>query len=192
MTDSLPDMRRPQVGEAAPEVTLTDVVTRNPILSYQLWEKKPAVLVFMRYLGCVFCREHTARLQEDISAFRELGVTIALINFESEDATQRYCESRNLVEPFLCLTDKEKLAYRAFNLSRTNAGRIFTPQVWKRGFQAALHGHLNSVPKGDPFQMPGVFIVDTEGIIRYAYRSKDASDNPPTEQILALLRELIP
>ncbi len=191
MTASFSDLRRPALGEPAPDVTLTAAGKSEPLLLSSLWKERPAVLVFLRHLGCMFCREHTAQLQESLPLFQELEVRIALINFESEEATQKFCSARNLNEPFLCLSDTERNAYRAYNLSRITATELFAPHVWARGFQAALHGHLASIPKGDPFQMPGVFVVDTAGILRYAYRSRDAADNPPNEPILTVLRELV-
>ena len=192
MTEPGIENSHPQVGEAAPEVIVTNAGTQEPFALASLWSERPAVLVFLRHLGCMFCREYTAQLQEDLAAFQKYEAKIALINFETAEATHKFCDARSLVPSFVCLSDTERNAYRAYNLSRITAGELFAPHVWARGFQAALHGHLASIPKGDPFQMPGVFVVDTSGIIQFAHRNKDAADNPPNEMVLSVLRDLAP
>ena len=32
--------------------------------------------------------------------------------------------------------------------------------------------------------MPGVFVIDRSGVIRYAHRNKDVADNPPNDELL--------
>ena len=38
--------------------------------------------------------------------------------------------------------------------------------------------------------MPGIFLIDTDGIIRYTHRNLDASDNPSIEEIMQALDQL--
>lgn len=179
----------PQVGEPAPDVTMRRDDGSEFTLS-QLWQNGPAVLVFLRYFGCTFCREHIAQLRHDEARFRELETTIALISLGTPEATAEFCASRASEEIFICLSDMEKQAYRAFGLRRVDMAHLMTPHVWARGIQNMLHGYFAGMPKGDINQLPGVFIIDREGIIRYAHRHKDASDNPPNAELLDVLASL--
>jgi peroxiredoxin len=44
---------------------------------------------------------------------------------------------------------------------------------------------------GDDYrQMPGVFVIDRTGVIRYAHRNRDVSDNPPNDELLEALAAL--
>jgi len=63
------------------------------------------------------------------------------------------------------------------------------PKIILKGFKAAAHGHFMGRIVGDEFQLSGTFIVD-RGIIRFAYYSKDASDNPSAEMLLSEIEKL--
>jgi hypothetical protein len=52
--------------------------------------------------------------------------------------------------------------------------------------RAMSRGYTPGIPRGDVMQMPGVFLIDTEGNIRYSYFSKDVSDHPPIDALLEL------
>ncbi len=183
-------VRHPLVGENAPDTTVNRALDRADFALSQLWQDGPAVLVFLRHLGCTFCREHTAQLRRDLDTFRQHGAQIGFLTVGKPEDTTAYCAERGLVAPFVCLSDPDKRAYSAYGLSRGSAGELFSPHVVARGFQATLHGHIVGLPKGDPYQMPGVFIVDRTGVVRYAHRSRDAADNPPNADLFAVLAAL--
>jgi hypothetical protein len=44
--------------------------------------------------------------------------------------------------------------------------------------------------QGDSAQLGADFVVDTEGIVRLAYRSHDPTDRPPAADLLARLEQL--
>ena len=44
--------------------------------------------------------------------------------------------------------------------------------------------------QGDSAQLGGDFIVDADGIVRLAYRSRDPTDRPLVEQLLTVLNQL--
>jgi len=47
------------------------------------------------------------------------------------------------------------------------------------------------LPKeGDTSQMGGDFIIDSKGIIRLAYRSKEPADRPAVSQLLEILKQI--
>jgi hypothetical protein len=78
-------------------------------------------------------------------------------------------------------------------LKRGSLRQVLGPQVYLRWTKARLLGAMPfpSAKLGeDVMQMPGTFVVDTDGIVRYAHRNRDVTDNPPNEEILAVLREL--
>ena len=132
-----------------------------------------------------------AQLRRDNPLFEQHHARVALITIGNPDDTAHFCADRAAGVTFLCLSDPEKRAYGAYGLSRNSARELLmSPHLYARGFQNALHGHFVGMPKGDPFQMPGVFIVDTTGTVRYAHRHSDAADNPPNAHLFAAL-ELI-
>ncbi len=184
--------RHPMENEPAPQVSVLRAENGSDFALAELWRNSPAILVFLRHTGCTFCREYVMQLRDARDQFAPYRVTIGLITVGKPEDVAQFCESRHLPESFLCLSDPDKAAYRAFGLSRGTASELLSAHVMARGLQSVLHGHLAGLPKGDPFQMPGTFIVDQSGIVRYAHRHKDASDNPPNAELFAVLEKLIP
>ena len=60
-------------------------------------------------------------------------------------------------------------------------------QILLKGLSAMAKGHLIGVPKGDVRQLSGVFIIDTDGDIRYSHYAKNPADHPGVDEILGLL-----
>ena len=184
---------RPTIGDCAPDAMVSVAIDAPPILLSSVWKEGPALLVFLRHLGCIFCREHVAMLRADQGTFERLHTRVALVTLNTPNSTINFCEDRVPNATFVCLSDQTKQAYQAYGLSRTNTrDLLLSPHIYSRGFQAALHGHFNGIPTVDPFQMPGVFIVDQSGIIRYAHRHKDAADNPSNSTLIEVLEALTP
>ncbi len=188
MTESM--QLHPTVGEPAPTPSVRRASDGTEFQLRRLWENNPAVLVFLRYLGCPFCREHAGKIHADLDHFQRRQARIAFITVGKEDEMKSFCEARDLTPSVECLSDPDQTAYRAFGLARGGMAEMFGPQVMARGLQAALHGHFMGMPRGDPFQLPGVFIVDRDGVVRYAHRNKDAADNPPNEALFHVLDAL--
>ena len=60
----------------------------------------------------------------------------------------------------------------------------------KRFVGAATSGHLAGNPKGgDVAQRPGTFVVASDGRLAFAHYNRDSSDNPPTDAVIAAVRE---
>lgn len=124
-------------------------------------------------------------MRRDYEEFRRRGAEIVLITQGDERQTESFCRERDL--PFPCLADPERKAYAAYGLGHGSLVQVLGPRVWVRGIQAARKGYGMGKPVGDPWQMPGVFVIDRSGIIRFAYYSRDAADNPPNELLLRSL-----
>ena len=58
------------------------------------------------------------------------------------------------------------------------------------GAKATLKGHTQGRTVGDPWQMPGAFVFDREGTVRYAHRAASASDNPTNAELFEALDAL--
>jgi hypothetical protein len=50
------------------------------------------------------------------------------------------------------------------------------------------NGHGIGVPQGDVRQLPGVFIIATDGRILYSHHASGPADHPSPETLLAALR----
>lgn len=92
--------------------------------------------------------------------------------------------------PFPCLADPEREGYRTYGLKRGNAWEVIGPAAIVRGLQARRKGHHIEKIEGDAFQMPGTFIIDRDGTVRYAKYARHSGDHPDTRELVAVLRGL--
>jgi peroxiredoxin len=87
-----------------------------------------------------------------------------------------------------CLVDTTKDAYHAWGLRRWTLaeGLSSSVKVMRATINAVSNGHWQGKPTGDQHMMPATFIVDTDGIIRYAYYSKYPGDDPEIDELVAV------
>ncbi len=123
-------------------------------------------------------------MRDVYQAFQGKGTAVAAVTQGTPEQTARLCERHSIL--FRCLADPFRDAYRAFGLTRGGLAEVMAPQVLIKAALSAARGNFGP-PGGDVFQMPGTFVIGTDGIIRLAYRSRDASDLPPMDTIFAAL-----
>lgn len=143
-----------------------------------LYEDQKLVLIFLRHFGCVFCKEQVAALRMHPT------LNVAFVSMASPDQAAEFKKRMRSPHTFLC--DPDRKLYAAFGLGRADGKQVFSPKVFARGFGATLRGHFVGMPIGDPWQMPGVFLVERDGAVSWEYRSVDASDNPDTNLLLQI------
>ena len=193
-------IRIPGVGDPAPDALLVLVPSLNAadptkrvepaeVLLSALWAERPLVVVFLRHLGCIFCREQVARLRTDYQRFRQAGAEVACIAQGDYKVGKAFSLLMGLPFPML-MCGKETSLFRQYGLLRGNLWQLFGPSSIVKGFRALAGGHRQGKIVGDGFQMPGLFIVDKSGTIRFARRHVNAGDNPDNGELLAALATL--
>jgi hypothetical protein len=114
---------------------------------------------------------------------------VALIGLGTPAQAGAFCRRRSV--PFACLTSPDGGAHRAFGLRRGTLTQVAGPGVWGPWLRATARGHHQGWSgQGDPARLPGTFVIDTDGVIRYAHRGRRADDTPPNEEILGALAAL--
>jgi len=86
--------------------------------------------------------------------------------------------------PFVVLGDPERSAYAAFGLDRGSLLDMLRPSLVVAGVKATLGGARQGKTEGDPAQMPGTFLIDRGGIVRYAHPGGHAGDIPSARELL--------
>ena len=171
---------------AAPDLELLDDAGRPRRLA-EFWSRGPAVFVFVRHLGCPFCREEAARLRTDAPRFIAAGAEVVLVTMSSPDDAAAFRTRFQL--PFSVLADPEQAAYRAFGVPRGGVMQLMGPQTWSVGLGATL-AHGVGVPSGDVRQLSGAYVVDGTGTIRYSQAAKNSADLPSHDELLQAVREI--
>jgi peroxiredoxin len=92
--------------------------------------------------------------------------------------------------PFPCLADPGREGYRTYGLKRGNAWEVIGPAAIARGLQARRKGHRIEKIEGDAFQMPGTFVIDSDGTVRYARYGRHSGDHPDPRELIEALERL--
>lgn len=92
--------------------------------------------------------------------------------------------------PFACVVAPDRSAHRAFGLRRGTLNQLAGPRVWLPWLKNQVTGHHQGrFGQGDVAQLPGTFVVDAAGIVRFAHRGRTSSGNPPNEELLMALAQ---
>ena len=117
---------------------------------------------------------------------------VVVISFGSTFGAQAWLDEIRWIEPveinarFTLLLDPSRAAYTAYGLEYSLA-RSWSPKVWLAYARLMLSGRKWRGIQGDSGQLGGDFIVDSNGVIRFAYRSDDPTDRPTISQLLTAL-----
>jgi len=152
-----------------------------------LSRERPLLLLFLRHLGCTFCREAASDVSVQREAIEREGVTPAFVGMMEESALGEFLEAYGLGD-LPRFADPDRELYRAFGLRRGSPRQLFGPRVWKRGLAAAAPswlgggGHGLGALQGDGLQMPGVFLLH-EGRVVGGYRHETVADRPDYREL---------
>lgn len=124
------------------------------------------------------------QLRDDYERFVAANLQIVAIGQGSAARTKEF--RAQLETPFPLLADPRRAAYNAYGLLHTNLRREASTAAVGRGVRAAMKYGVGAVPDQDMLQLGGIFIVGTDGVIRYAHRQQRMSDVPPNDALLAV------
>ncbi len=187
------DVLPPQVGDPAPDAELAAADGATMALSH-LWRDRPALLLFWRHYGCSCGMDRAARLREEYEGYMEAGAQVAVIGQCDPVRAKAYSERQGIRCPVLC--DPEREVYRAYGLLQGDTPHILfdAPDEFLRREAEAGRGLQDSrrdterALVDDPWQLPGEFVIGTDGTIRLAYRYQYCVDYPDPRVHVAAVR----
>ena len=119
--------------------------------------------------------------------FEALKTNVVTISFGTAHWANMWLQETE--SPFPFLIDPERAAYHAFGL-QSSVIRYWMPQNLWYYAKATLQGREKFGKRGDPHQLGGDFIVDSQGIVRLAHPSKEPTDRPRVEKLLTVLQKI--
>ena len=117
--------------------------------------------------------------------FDQKGARILLVGMGNREQAETF--RKTFAPEFSIVSDSERRLYQAYELKRTGLFQLASPSLLVKGIKALGLGHGMGSPQGDVLQLPGVFIIDTEGRIRFSHHSRDPADHPNPEDLLSAL-----
>ena len=123
----------------------------------------PMLLLFLRHVGCPFCRRTLREVQQARLDIEANGYTIGVVHMDSESTVNAALEKAGLAD-LPRFHDPDQLLYAALDVKRLPMRALFSPRTWTRGFEfGAKYGY--SWPESDPMQLPGAFLIDQGQVI---------------------------
>ena len=132
---------------------------------------------------------YVAQLRDDRERFEEAGAGVTLIGLGSPQQASAFCAERHVGVD--CVTSPDRSAHRAYGLRRGSFDQVAGPRVWLPWLRNQLgERHQGRFGQGDVAQLPGTFVVDPVGIVRYAHRGTRSNDVPSNEEVLRAVRSI--
>lgn len=141
------------------------------------------LLVFLRQLGCIFCREQVVRLRE--ASERDPAFPPVLFFFQGTSTEGRVFLSR-FWPGARAVADRPLRFYEAFRVERGSLVQTLGPAVWRARRRARDAGVAQGERVGDVWMMPGLFWVEG-GRVRWRHDYRHAGDAPDYGALPALV-----
>lgn len=186
--DELP----PQVGNSAPDLEMQDSTGTWRQLS-EFWESGPALLLFWRHFGCSCTIDRAERLAGKYDEYTEAGATVAVVGEGDPERGADYAEEYGIEWPILC--DPDATAHETYGLlDFTVAQTLYDhPELLDRNTktveQFAEQKREEGQPQVDnPWQQPGEFVIDADGVLQLTYRYQYCEDYPDPRVLTTAIR----
>jgi peroxiredoxin len=167
-----------KAGAHAPSVTVKTLAGADFDLG-QAFATKPTVLIFYRGGWCPYCNKQLSGIQDYEPRFRALGYQILAVCTDKPEDLRATLDRHQLT--YTLLSDRAMEAAPAFQV----AFRVTDDDARK---YASHHVNLPEIP-GEPgarwLPVPSIFIIGTDGVIKFAEFNPNFRIRPPPEDILA-------
>ena len=126
-------------------------------------------------------------VQESYSRLKEAGGEVLVVTMGTPELTAVFRTKLDL--QFVLLADARREAYQAYGLERGAPSQVIGPRTWLPLLKATFRAGAGK-PVGDVRQMPGAFVIDRQGIVRYAYYPRRQTDRPSSDELVTVLNSL--
>lgn len=177
----MPDSVRHEVVQSS----LAAMKTQNGEILQDLLGEQALLLVFLRPFGCIFCMESMKDLGHHRPYIEGKGVKICCVHMASHEVAESYFKDYGL-QHIDHVSDQDCQFYSSFGLLKGNFSQLSGLKIWLRTAQLAASDlrRLRMKQIGDGFQMPGVFYLENDAIVR-SYIHRRTSDRPDYRKMIA-------
>jgi len=169
--------RAPKVGDRAPEFTLQNQLGHPVSLATEL-EEGPVVLIFYRGEWCPYCNSMLRAYGLRAADFAERGARLLAVSPQTPDNSLTMAEKHNLQFPVL--SDEGGEVIGSYGLKYDVASREVYDAA---GVDLAKFNGTG----GWILPAPSVFVIDREGIVRFAGVNGDYTQRVEPDEALAVL-----
>jgi peroxiredoxin len=170
-----------KVGDRAPDFELPDASGKKVKLS-ELIARGPVVVTWYRGGWCPYCNIALRGLHKRLPEIRSAGATLVAISPETPDNSLSTAEKNHL--DFEVLSDRGNKVAHAYGV----AYKI--PRVIAEQFKGRLDLAKHNGDDSGTLPLGATYVIDREGIIRYAFVDPDYRKRAEPSDVVAALRGL--
>ncbi|MCA9629781.1 MAG: AhpC/TSA family protein [Myxococcales bacterium] len=172
-----------EAGEKAPDAELRDADNKAISLS-TLWGQTDVLLVFYRGGWCPYCNYQLRQLSIHFVEFQSRKVVPVAV---SVDRPSEALKTRRSYEiPFPVLSDPQLVAVKAFHVLRP---------IDADEYHAMLNNGVDlqrrTGNQEHAIAVPSMFLIDTDGVVRWSHVDPDYKARPSVEQLTPILDRLL-
>ncbi|MFM2136789.1 MAG: hypothetical protein RL021_2189 [Bacteroidota bacterium] len=152
-----------QIGQPAPNFKLVDI-NKNEVTLDQ-FKGKHLVLFFFPMAWTGVCSKEMCTVQEDFNTYAGLGAQVVGVSVDSHFALKRFKEDNNIEYPLL--SDFNKQAIKDYDVVQESFAGVYANTSRR-----------------------ATFVIDKDGVLRYAQVLPSPGDFPDMEAIKAAVKAL--
>jgi peroxiredoxin len=163
--------------------------------------KQNVIVWLTKGMGCPFCRSQMSQLARSYDDIRKRGAEVLEVSISPLSRAHIYAQKFKLPFPYLC--DPDYRVHNEWKLASPPYGLVHAARAMWQGMTSPMpeNDFFKGAPPLDEMRNVlrddemGFFIVDKQGVVRYALASSYASEQgahsiPSGEEILAELGKL--
>lgn len=144
----------------------------------------PVLLVFLRQLGCVFCKQSMKELAKRQAHMAENGVSIVLVHMADTQTAEPIFEEYDL-HHHPHIEDPSCSLYKSFGLVKGTVSQLFGFKTWATMGKILVEdpSMMTKAVIGDGKQMPGIFVLRNNEIVDQ-FIHETAADFPDYDRLV--------
>lgn len=164
-------------------VDLKNIKTHQGETLHDLSSGQLVLLVFLRQLGCIFCKQALQDLSGHQEMIKSNSMNLVFVHMAKAEIAEELFDEFEFKD-ISHISDINCTIYKQFGLTKGSFKQLFGLQTWIKGYEAKKEGiNWSSKVIGDSLQLPGIFILK-DGKILENYIHKFASDRPDYKKLI--------
>lgn len=170
-----------KLGDVAPDFALPGAHGDTVHLD-ELLKEGPVVLAWYRGGWCPYCNLELAALREATPRFEALGATLVAISPQLPDSSLSTKERNEL--PFIVLSDVGNAVGEEYGIVYRQADEV------NKHFEGRIDLEAYNGDASFELPLPVTYVVDTDGVIRFAFVDADYTERAEPADVIAALQKL--
>ncbi len=176
--------KRIKVGDKAPDFKF-DTPWKSSRKFYESAQNKNAVLVFLRYHGCPVCQMEMAIFKREIELFSKRKAKVFVFLQSATSALKPMLNEEDW--PFDIVCDPKGKIFQLYAVDPGGILKYLHPAGLLSAIKAISRGFTHKKFEGKETQLPAVFIIGADKIVKYSYYGKHIGDVPNPSALAELL-----